>query len=267
MVRDRFLASSVAARSRPADGEAAADRASTGIPHLDAAIGGGFPRNRAVVLCGAAGTGKTTFGLEFLLDGLAAGEPGIFVTADEKPRHLLEDAARFEWDLEPPMARGVLTVLDAAPFHTASRGRHGHLPGIDARQVASDLVEEVSRIGARRLVVDSITSLVPPDMTRGAAHDYLRCLIQSLEDNAGCTTLLTCRGAASDPQGSCHAARGLATGVLELRLARSRGGFTRTLRVRKMRATAIEPVEFQFHMAPGWGLVLAEQPHVGVLAS
>ena len=250
-----------------AEAPLALDRATTGIGQLDAVLDGGFPRNRAVLVCGAPGTGKTTFGIQFLLEGLARGDLGVFVSAEQSPARLLEDATRFEWNLQPAMARGVITLLDAAPFHAAARGTSGSYALMDPGQVAGDLVQEITRIGAKRLVIDSVTSLVPPDLPRGATHDYLRSLIQTLEDNAGCTTLLTCRGSSLDPQASCEACRSFASGVIELRLDCRGSEFVRVLRVCKMRGTPVHPSDFRFDMASGWGLMLAEQPRIDVLAS
>ena len=245
----------------------ALDRTTTGIGQLDSVLDGGFPRNRVILVCGAPGTGKTTFGIQFLLEGLARGDLGVFVSAEQSPARLLEDATRFEWNLQPAMARGVITLLDAAPFHAAARGSNGSYVPLDPGQVAGDLVLEITRIGARRLVIDSITSLVPPDLPRGATHDYLRSLIQALEDTAGCTTLLTCRGSSLDPQASCEAGRSFASGVIDLRLDYRESEFVRILRVCKMRGTAVHPSDFRFDMTSGWGLMFGDQPQLDMLAS
>jgi len=219
-------------------------RSSTGIPGLDALIDGGFPAHRAILVCGGPGTGKTTFALQFIGEGLERGEPGIFVSLDEKPRHLIQDAARLGLPLEAALDSGTLAVLDAAPFFTASRGKGWGRPGVDARQVAADLVQQVRRLGARRLAIDSITTLVPPDMDGGHAHDYLRAVVQSLEDNLGCTLLLTCRARPGDPQATCRSLRYLTSGVIELRLSRRDDRLVRALRLLKMRGTAIEPADY-----------------------
>jgi KaiC/GvpD/RAD55 family RecA-like ATPase len=234
-------------------------RTSTGIPDLDAVLEGGFPANRVVVVSGGVGTGKTTFGLQFLLDGVRNGEPGTFVTVDEKPRHLIADATRFSAAFGPALEHGALTVLDASPFFTAVRMGRGSHKGIDVREVAADLVQEVSRAGARRLVIDTLTSLVPSGLTDGEVDMYVRALIQSVEDNAKCTTIVTCRGRRREQQSpACDSARALAAGILELRLVRKAGGIGRTMRVRKMRGTLIDPVDYQFTIEPGAGIVLSE---------
>jgi len=57
-----------------------ADRASTGIAAFDELLGGGFPRNRLYLVDGDPGTGKTTVGIQFLLEGVRRGEPALYVT-------------------------------------------------------------------------------------------------------------------------------------------------------------------------------------------
>jgi KaiC/GvpD/RAD55 family RecA-like ATPase len=59
------------------------ERVSTGIDGLDQLLEGGFPKGRSVLITGEPGTGKTIMTLQFLADGLARGEKGIYVAADE----------------------------------------------------------------------------------------------------------------------------------------------------------------------------------------
>lgn len=236
-----------------------ASRTTTGIRGLDALIGGGFPANRSVLLCGETGTGKTTFGLQFLTEGLTRGENVAFLTVDEKPRHVIEDAAALGWNLQSAITKGSLAVLDASAYFTVTRGRNGDRPSIDARLIASDLTQQIKKINARRLVIDSFTALIPPDASRWHAYDYLRSLIHSLEDNLECTVLLTCRPPAElDPQASCEAAQTLASGVVDLRLAKIGREYVRTLFVKKMRGTRIDLVEHVFSIDER-GLALADR--------
>jgi KaiC/GvpD/RAD55 family RecA-like ATPase len=233
-------------------------RVSTGVPGLDDLIEGGFPANRVVLFTGDTGTGKSTFGLQFLSAGLERNEAGAFVSVDQKPGHLITDAAGFGWDLQAAIDRGTLALLDASPYFTATRSKGKH--GIEARQISSDLTQQLREIGATRLVLDSVSSLVPPDMTRAQAHDYLRSLILSLEDNLGCTIILTARTSSSpDPQGICEAVEYLVSGVIELRLSRLGRAFVRTLFVKKMRGTRTNLAEYLFDIRPDTGVYVFER--------
>jgi circadian clock protein KaiC len=232
-------------------------RTPTGISGLDGLIGGGFPANRSVLLIGETGTGKTSFALQFISAGLACEEHAVFLTVDEKPQHIIEDATDLGWwDLGATISNGSLTLLDAAAYFTATRGRNDDAT-IDARLIASDLAHQIKKINARRLVIDSFTALIPPAAGRWATYDYLRSLIHSLEDNLNCTTLLTCRpDHDADPQASCEAAATLASGVIELRLEKGDQEYARTVFVRKMRGTRIDLTEHPFRIESPAGFTL-----------
>jgi circadian clock protein KaiC len=234
-----------------ADRTAAAGRAPSGVTGLDQLIGGGLPGDRSILLCGDIGTGKTTFGLQFLMAGVAHGDAGVFVCVDQKPRHLIEDARRFGWEIGGVSAAASLVVLDASPLFTALRGRSTP----DARQITGDLTQQVRRSGAKRLVIDGVTSLAPD----GGVEDFVRSLIASLEDNLGCTTLLTAR----TPGGSHESDAGpamerLASGVIELRVGSLAGSVGRSMVIRKMRGgpTALAPLTFD--LVDQRGLVLRD---------
>ena len=73
-------------------------RTATGIPGLDELLEGGFPTGRSFLVTGEPGTGKSIFALQFVVEGLKRSERCIFVTADEEPADVLEQAASLGWD-------------------------------------------------------------------------------------------------------------------------------------------------------------------------
>jgi circadian clock protein KaiC len=223
-------------------------RVSSGVAGLDGMIGGGFPAHRAVVVRGQVGTGKTTLATQFLMEGVRKGEPGLFVSVDAKPRHLIEDASRLGWDLQDAVSRKALAVLDASPYFTATRKG-----AVDARQVATDLTHQVRSHKATRLVIDSLTSLLPPEDEPAAVRDFVRSLFFSLEDNLGCTVLVT---AWHRDAGSADYADHAAAGVVELALVKAGAHFERRLFLRKMRGAAVELAECRFDIVADRGVVL-----------
>ena len=73
---------------------AESDLIRTGIAGLDDILRGGFPQGNVLLVEGAAGTGKTLLGLEFIYRGITEHhEPGIIVTFEVAPRKLIRDAA------------------------------------------------------------------------------------------------------------------------------------------------------------------------------
>jgi circadian clock protein KaiC len=76
-------------------------KASTGIQGLDEITWGGLPRGRPTLISGGAGSGKTLFGLEFLVRGATQyNEPGVFVSFEESIEDLTKNAASLGFDLE-----------------------------------------------------------------------------------------------------------------------------------------------------------------------
>ena len=76
------------------------ERCSSGIAGLDRILNGGFPRRRLFLVRGRPGTGKTTLGLQFLLDGLANGESGLYITLSETREELELVAHSHGWSLD-----------------------------------------------------------------------------------------------------------------------------------------------------------------------
>lgn len=227
----------------PADAPIA--RIPSGVPGLDARIGGGFPRNRTLLVAGDIGTGKTTMGVQFLVAGARRGERGILLTTDEKPRHIIEDMRRFGWDLD----RGgefanEITVMDASPYFTALRGARKP----DANQTAAALTGEVRRLNARLLVVDGLTSLVPggPDARRSAG--FLAVVVSALEDDQICTAVLTATSAAPSEQ--------FTAGALELSAGLVDGHVRRSLHVRSMPGVPAGAGDWPMDIVDGQGLIV-----------
>lgn len=76
------------------------DFALTGVPGLDSVLAGGYPRNHLFLVEGDPGTGKTTLALQFLLEGLKAGERGLYITLSETGPELAGVAASHGWSLD-----------------------------------------------------------------------------------------------------------------------------------------------------------------------
>ena len=84
------------------------NRTSTGIPGLDDILGGGLTPQRGYLVEGSPGAGKTTLGLQFLLDGVARGESGMYITLSETTDELLAVGRSHGWDL------GALSIVELA---------------------------------------------------------------------------------------------------------------------------------------------------------
>jgi circadian clock protein KaiC len=87
------------------------EKAPSGIRGLDEVTGGGLPRGRTTLVCGAAGCGKTLLGLQFLVRGaLDHGEPGVMMAFEESVAALTQNVASLGWDLDELIGRGQLRI-------------------------------------------------------------------------------------------------------------------------------------------------------------
>jgi circadian clock protein KaiC len=126
---------------------ASSERVRTGIEGLDDLLAGGLPRSSSTIVQGATGTGKTLLSLQFLLEGAAGGEKGIFFTLEETPDQLRSIARGLGWDLAALEEQGHLVIKYASPVEL-STDRFLH----EARLLVCEL-------GARRAVFDSLTTM------------------------------------------------------------------------------------------------------------
>ena len=142
-------------------------RVKTGIVELDEMLRGGFMPGDAVMLAGSAGTGKTTLALQYLVNGVRQGEPGIYVTFEELPDQIYRDAKNFGWDLRKMEEEDKFRVVCTSPNLVLESGD-------------DSLLDDVLRdIQPRRLVIDSLSHLemfVKKDDMRMEAYRIVRYL-------------------------------------------------------------------------------------------
>src|SRR5438093_5693186 len=72
----------------------------TGIDGLDEMLGRGVPAGHIITVLGSFGTGKTTFALQFLMQGLINGEKAVYISLEEDVDSVVANAASFGWDLK-----------------------------------------------------------------------------------------------------------------------------------------------------------------------
>jgi len=127
----------------------------TGIPGFDELSCGGLPRNRTTLLKGAAGSGKTVFALQSLVNAIRRRqEPGIFVAFEESTGEISANAATFDWGL-PALARDKLFFLDARLSPEVVQSGEFDLKGMLAM-----LKAKKEEIGAKWIVFDGIDVLL-----------------------------------------------------------------------------------------------------------
>jgi circadian clock protein KaiC len=228
-------------------------RVSTGMTGLDSLLQGGFLPGRTYLITGDAGTGKTTACMQFLLAGLQQQEKAVYITVDERPAEILQSAGSLDWDLQSYVQDKSLIILDASPYFS---GRGNSDKGIDVGKFVSDLAGYANKLDAVRLAIDPVTPLILSADSPWRVHENARMLIHLLQTNLTTTNLLT----SHLPVRGDHATQGieefLAAGVVVLKVNQTNDKLSRTLEIKKMRGTAVEPCEYPFGIVKGKGVVI-----------
>ncbi len=159
----------------------------TGINGLDQITGGGLPQGRPTLVCGGTGCGKTLFSMEFLARGAAQfGEPGVFMSFEEKSEELVTNFASLGFDLRALVESGQL-ALDYVHIERSEIMETGEydLEGLFIR-----LGYAIDSIGARRVVLDTIEALFSGFDNEAMLRAELRRLFRWLKDK-GVTAIIT----------------------------------------------------------------------------
>jgi circadian clock protein KaiC len=239
-----------------ASGSSEVNRISTGITGLDALLQGGFLPGRSYLVTGDPGTGKTTACMQFLLAGLQQGEKSVCVTVDERPGEILQSAASLDWDLQKYVHDKSLVILDASPYFSGGAASMGE-KGIDVSRFITDLADYANKLNVKRLTIDPITPLILSRDPSSPIQEGARTLIHLLQTHFTTTNLLTShvlnRANHDSSQGTEEF---LASGVIVLGIDATKERVVRSLRVKKMRATAVEPCEVLFNISKKQGISL-----------
>jgi circadian clock protein KaiC len=159
----------------------------TGISGFDDLTLGGLPTGRPSLVCGSAGCGKTLFASTFLIHGARDfGEPGVFVTFEERPEDIADNVASLGFDVEGLVADGLLAFEHIAidPNELTEVGDYD-LEGLFLR-----LELAIDSIGAKRVVLDTIESLFSAFTNPAILRAEIRRLFDWLKDK-GMTTVIT----------------------------------------------------------------------------
>jgi len=210
-------------------------RRTFGIRAFDEALGGGLPQGSLILIAGNTGTGKTTFAGHFAMEGLRAGEPVIYVALEEPSGQLREVFGAYGWRVRRFERTGSLEIID--------------VPLIDIRsdQVLYRVLRSVEQRGARRVVVDSISSLRSATMSAEKVRQFVVQLSEFIKSRG--ITCVMCTlipgGAGGSSESLLPAARSIemrlssvVDGVILLRHLESGGAVRKTLGVLKLRGSS-----------------------------
>ncbi len=136
------------------------ERTKTGIEGLDKALNGGIPKNNVVLVSGGAGTGKSTFCLQYLVNGAKMyGEKGLYISTEQGKKELQKTAESFGWDLEQLELQNKLKIL--------------YFDVVESNNFLEKMYDAYTSFLPKRVVIDSLTTL----------SDHL--LVSGMEERGG----------------------------------------------------------------------------------
>jgi circadian clock protein KaiC len=234
-----------ASQSRPPE------RTVTGVPGLDALVGGGLPAGDAVLVSGPSGTGKSVLTAQFIAAGVAQGEPGVIAVFEEHPQEYMRRARLLGLDLEQMVRQGSLEVIYIRPLD------------LSPDETLQAIRQAVARVGARRVAIDSVSGFelaLAPDFRQDFRESLYR-LVGALT-GTGITVLMTMEivQTSSELRFSPYIISFLSDDIILLRHVEIAGQLRKSLAVIKMR-NSDHSKELWLYDITGQGLIVRQRLH------
>lgn len=166
------------------------DRVDLGIGGLDEMIRGGVPEGATLCVIGGPGAGKTTFGMQFVAQGLRNGENCVYFTLEQDKSDIVSTGDDKGWEFSEYIGDS-LAVIQMHPIEVAS----------SLRSIRNELPRMISEFGASRVVFDSITLIEMMFQDRAEGRNQIFRFLEELGE-AGATTLVTSEADEEDPYSS-----------------------------------------------------------------
>lgn len=129
----------------------------SGVPGLDQVLSGGYATHRTHLIEGRPGCGKTTLGMQFLLDGVARGERGLYITLSESRRELMSVAERHGWSLDG------IDIYELVPpelsLDSELQQSLVHSSDLELGETVRMALNELERVKPVRVVFDSLSEI------------------------------------------------------------------------------------------------------------
>jgi circadian clock protein KaiC len=209
------------------------DRLSTGVLGLDKLLAGGLWAGGATLLEGPTGAGKTTLALQFILEGVKLGEPGLYVNFQENPTQLARSVQGLGITMTQAQQRG-LHYLYASPVE------------LQIDSILIELFRTIQDKNIKRVVIDSVGDLVgaASDLTR--LYSYLYALMQHfVARRVACVLTQTTTATANPMEGQICA---MSDAILRLNLEWEGNRARRTLKIVKARGSNHDLDVQDFHI-------------------
>lgn len=196
----------------------------TGIDGLDILLEGGVPEKHTVLLAGTSGSGKSILSMQFLLAGADKGEPGLYLTFEEDEESILKVFDQFSWNLKKHLKADKIRIIRYDPYRF--------------QDVMDILSSNIKQMGAKRLVIDSISAI---GLYIQDIREIRKTLvdIQGLVKSTGCTAMIITESPSDNPRklSRFDVEEFVADGIIVLYYTPVSNEYARGIFVWKMRGT------------------------------
>jgi circadian clock protein KaiC len=209
----------------------------TGIPGFDLIVDGGLKEGKTIVLSGESGSGKSTFGMQFLHNGASDfEEPGIFVTLTQSPQELISDFEEYGWEIQKLVDEEKILIIDARPFKMDDEMFDSDLlcetEPFPFTHLTQLILQGIKKIRAKRLVVDSLSVLSMQYGNQFNTRQGIQKMIHALDEKK-CTSIFISESLDSRTPPEWYAA----SGIVILNHVQKTNTMERSIQVIKMRGT------------------------------
>ncbi len=218
-------------------------RIPTGIKGLDEMLNGGLIPNRTYLVKGRAGSGKTIFSIQFLLEGARRGENVIYITLEEPAEEVREDMELIGLNIND---YNNFYIIDASPTGDMSIFSDMFFENLvpDVQGLKSALESRLEIIRPKRVVIDPITMLEVATKDEVEYRREILYLFKLLREHQ-VTTIVTSQKVNESAEDF------IASGVIELLTFEVKGRTVRGIRIKKMRGTSFDDAVRPYRIGMG----------------
>lgn len=227
-------------------------RIPSGIVGLDEVMEGGLRNNTVTTIIGASGTGKSTFAMQYILEGLDNGEQGLFITLDVEPEQIVREAILWGWD------RFQQYVDKELFFFSATAG--------DFRTIINEQLPALVKARKEyktptRVVIDPLTPIMWAEKDRSVQRELISKLFTLLKKMGSVVATVEQHGEiiGGETQDASTAIF-LADNAIYLRYQPIGSAFNRTLEIIKMRGTRHGEEVYPYIFSRGVGAIVRTTP-------